>query len=207
MALWTKNKQWEKCQWQADDKAMIYGCGESVKDADTSPEGYTKIVQNYSHNIIQPDIWIGMDKPEAFGRKLLDTPYKKVFRGNYANMLVDGIPACEFPETYWIDVSKQKRASVLYNKGINCPFYWNQNTFQVAIHLALWMGFKTLAFAGIDLQGKYFDNRKLTKQQVARTELLLVEEFNWMKWFAECAKKLGITLENMSLTSRLTEII
>ena len=213
IALWTwSGMNWSKCPWHAEDKgnlkAVIYGSGESLKEVDKFPKGYMRIVQNKAVSEVEPHIWIGMDEPEAdFGRELMESPFRKVFRGNYAGMLVDGIPAKEYPETYFIDVKPQNKSVVFGNRGLDCSFYWNKNTMQVTIHLALWMGFKTIAFAGVDLGGSYFDKRKLSKKRKANTDRLLKQQFEWMKWFVKACKRAGITLENMSENSRLKEII
>lgn len=212
MALWTwTGTSWAKCPWHSlskgNLKAVIYGSGESLKEVDKAPAGYMRIVQNWAVKEVEPHIWIGMDKPETFGRELMDTPFRKVFRGSYAGELVDGIPAKEYPETYFIDVKQQDRGAVFHNRGLDCQFYWNKNTMQVAIHLALWMGFKHLAFAGVDLRGNYVDGRELTAKEKADTERLLKEEFEWMKWFKMCSGFGNIKLENMSGKGRLNEII
>jgi hypothetical protein len=188
-------------------KAVIYGSGKSLRNADKNPEGCMRIVQNWAFKEIEPHIWIGMDEPQTFGIELMNTPYRKVFRGNYAGLKVNGIPAKEYPETYFIDVKPQDRKSVFKNKGLDCQFYWNKNTMQVAIHLALWMGFKHLAFSGIDLKGHYHDGRKLSPEKENEMKRLLNEEFEWLKWFWMCAVYSGIKLENMSKNSRLNEII
>jgi len=214
MALWKwTGTNFEKCAWYSTNmhnlKAMIYGCASSLKEAPVNPKGYLRIVQNMGYKVIEPHIWIGMDEPEWFGPEFSEMPYRKVWRGNYAGNLVANIPAKEYPEMYFMDVVKQDRHELFYRKGLDCQFVWVGNTMVAAIHLALWMGFKTIGFAGIDLQGMYFDDKDstLTEQEKINTKRLLEEEFEFMTWLVGCGRATGITFENYSKTSRLSEIM
>jgi hypothetical protein len=211
MAIWTwSGLNWEKCPWHNLDKgnlkAMIYGCGPSLNTAPKTPEGYFRIVQNMGFKSVEPHVWLGMDDPDFWDQDFFNSPFRKVLRGSFGGAEAKGQPVKDFPETYFIDVKAQSRDSVFLNRGLDCQFYWNKNTMQVAIHLALYMGFKTIAFAGIDLQGDYFDKRELSDSKRAELNQLLKEEFTWLKWFAEVTEKTGITLENYSENSRLNEI-
>lgn len=212
MAIWKwTGVGYEKCPWFSTStgslKAMLYGSAMSLHDSDKAPNGYMRIVQNRSFKLVEPHIWIGMDEPSVFGKELLDTPYRKVFRGNHSQCLVNGVKAREYPETYWMDVNDTKRESIFFNRGLDCQFFWNKNTMQTALHMILWMGFKSIGFSGIDLGGKYFDDRKLTDQQIEETNLLLHQEFEFMRWFCEICNNQSISLSCFSKKSRLSELM
>ena len=214
MSIWKwKNNKYEKVQWfgkPRTEKAVIYGSAMSLLDADKEPENAVKFVQNMAYKTVTPDIWVGMDLPEVFGKELLDTPFPKVLRCNYANEKCNGIPAKEYPETYFMDVVPGLKAELMFRlpPSLGTIFYFNWNTMQVALHLILWMGFKHIVFSGIDLQGiGYADGRKLTKAKQEEIPRLLNQEFEWMKTFVESANKYGVKLENTSETSRLKELM
>jgi len=211
MALWTwVGTHYEKCPWYSLSKGMLpavlYGAGQSLNTADIVEQGAFSVVQNWAVKKVEPHIWIGMDKPELFGKQHMDTPFRKIFRGSYADEKVAGIPAKEYPETYFIDVEPQDKSVLFFNRGLDCKFFWGKNTMTVALHLILWMGFKHIIFSGIDLCGDYFDNRILDDKLKLETDRLLLEELSFMKWFSNIANKQGILLENRSDISRLKEI-
>jgi hypothetical protein len=211
MALWTwVGTHYEKCPWYALSKgvlpAVLYGAGQSLNSADPIETGALRVVQNWAVKKVEPHIWIGMDDPNLFGKQYMDTPFRKVLRGSFADVRVDGIPAKEYPETYFIDVEVQDKAAIFFNRGLDCKFYWGKNTMSVALHMLLWMGFKHIIFSGIDLCGAYFDNKQMDAKLKEDTDRLLAEEFTFMTWFAAVAKQQGIKLVNRSDASRLKEI-
>lgn len=211
MALWTwVGTNYEKCPWHALSKravpAVLYGAGASLNTANVVEKGALRIVQNWAVKRVEPHIWIGMDDPNVFGAEHMDTPFRKVFRGTFADTRVNGIPAKEYPETYFIDVAPQDRSVLFFNKGIDCKFFWGKNTMTVALHMLLWMGYKHIIFSGIDLCGTYFDNRTMDDKLKSETDRLLIEELDFMRWFADVAEQQGIILENRSDSSRLKEI-
>ena len=208
MALWKwDGYEYLKAAWHSTEtgnlKAMIYGTGESLKEADKTPKGFMRFCINHAYKEVEPHIFIGMDDPTKFGRELLEMPFRKVFRGAYASILVDGIAAREYPETYFADVQSDSRGTIFFNRGPDCNFFFSKKTMIVTLHLALYMGFKHIAFSGVDFGGDYFYNQKLTPMEVQT----LNEEFEFMKWFAQYCVKAGITLENTSSKSRLKEIM
>jgi hypothetical protein len=184
-------------------KAMLYGTGESLKEADKSPKGYMRFCINYAYKEVDPHYFIGMDDPNKFGRELMEMPFRKVFSGGYANIKVDGIAAKEYPETYFADIQSDSRGSIFFNRGVDCNFFFSKKTMFVALHLIMYMGFKHIAFSGVDLGGDYFYNQKLNDAEKKTLE----EEFIFMKWFAEACPKANVTLENTSKVSRLNEIL
>jgi len=212
MAIWTwTGTRYEKCPWHKTNishlKAMIYGCGTSLNTANVAPSGYFRIVQNKAYERVVPHVWVGLDTPDIFSKEHTASAYRKVYRGNHGLELVDGIPAREYPETYFADVVPLPKEEIFTQKGLNCQFVWQKNTLTVAIQLAIYMGFKTIGFTGIDLQGDYFDNRTLTDAEQKKIDMLLAEEFEFMKWLCSAASLSGIALENHSPNSRLCEIM
>jgi hypothetical protein len=121
--------------------------------------------------------------------------------------MVDGIATREYPGTYFIDVVPQERDALFNNKGLDAQFYWTKNTMVVALQMLMWMGFSHIGFSGIDLHGSYFDGRELSLKFKADTELLLREEYEFMRWFVPEAQKRGMTLENHSSSSRLKDLM
>lgn len=211
MALWKwTGSSYDKAPWHSLSKgklkAMIYGSGKSLNDANPSPDGYMRFTINHAYLKVEPHVFIAMDE-DFMKADFMNKPFAKVFRGNHCEYLVDGeTKAKEFPETYFADViDGGLQSSIFYNRGIDTQFYFARKTLIVTIHLALYMGFKHIAFSGCDFGGEYFD--KQYGVMTERENRTLNEEFEFMKWFVPTCKTMGITLENTSKISRLNELI
>ena len=211
MALWSwSGAEWDKALWHKlhrPDRAVLYGCGPSLADADPIEKGAVRFVQNHAFRKVDPHIWIGMDKPDDFGADLLAVPCRKVFRGNYSMEPLAGKLARDFGDVYFADVAEMPKSQIWFGRGPDIKFLWTKNTMTVALHMILWMGFREIVFSGIDLGGHYFDNRELTGAQKAKLDQLFNEEYSFLQWFAETAKANDVRLINRSKTSRLADIM
>jgi hypothetical protein len=211
MAIWIHNgADWDKLplhRLSRPGTAVLYGCAPSLNEADLIEEGCTRFVQNWSFRKVEPHVWVGMDKPSDFGVELMNKPYLKIFRGSFARDIVDGIPACDYGMSAFADVSLGNKSDIWFRRGVNTSFVWQSNTLTIALHLILWMGFRTIVFSGIDLQGEYFDNRTLDNVQRDRINKLFEIEYNFLCDFASIAKTQDIRLINRSKKSRLSNIM
>ena len=204
--LWAWNEiknKWDTIEWKAKQTpgtAIIVGSGLSVQKEVEYPPCSLKIVQNMAYQFVKPDIWIGMDKPKMFPQVFSTYDYPKICRGNMFDFEVMDTKVKLIPETYFMSMKIIPRESI-FSANI---FSWTKNTLVPSVQLAIWMGYKKIAFHGVDLKGNYADGRKL----LAKTQKLLNQEYIWLKWLnGECKKK-GIQLINLSgKDSRLSEFI
>jgi len=211
MPLWTyTGVKFEKCPWQRisrPDKAMLYGCGQSLLTAPSTPNA-VRFVQNHAHRIVTPHVWTALDKPEAFTDCLRKPGFPKVMRGNFSSDLSGGIPARDWPDTYFADVAEGSFDLMFFgDSGIDAKFVWAKNTMATTLHIMLWMGFRDIVFAGVDLHGSYFDGRILTNEQEESQARLHDQEFVWLKQFADCCRRRVIQLRTVDASSRLAEIM
>ena len=206
MALWSwPNSQWVKVPLYRDahsGKALIYGTGPSLATAPTPPDRL-RISLNFAFLKIEPHIAVAMDFPALFG-DLVHRPFMKVFRGNYGVELVDGREARLYPGTFFADTDMKNRPheAMFNHAGDDTVFIWTKTTLAVAVHLALWLGYRNLGFAGVDLS-----NNLVPGQPMTSTDQTLEQEYQWMRWFAKESKRRGIILGTYSQESRLTEIM
>jgi hypothetical protein len=208
MALWRYNDLgWEKTSWAKmtrTSSAVLYGSGESLNSADLEEKGSMRFVQNKAWKQVEPHVWIGMDVPSTFEDELFtSTQFRKVLRGNHTNELVNGVEVKDLDEVYFADLVEKDRGAIWTERGMDTKFCWLGNTMAVSLHIILWMGFKEIIFSGIDLGGKYCDGRDV----IPKVKRLMEEEYVFMKWFTEVAKKNGVKLINRSPTSRLKDLM
>lgn len=211
MALWYWNgAAMSRADWhrlRRPERAVLYGAGESLNDADPAEKGAVRFVQNHAYKVVTPHYWVAMDKLEYFEPAAPRQQCMKVLRGPYCDETVDGQLAKEYPDTYWADIASEGRDMVWFERGAHTRFFWDAHTLGVALHLILYMGFRSIAFAGIDLRGEYFDRREVSPEDRALNERLWPRELEFLSWFAGVAKTEGIELVNRSPGSRLEEIM
>jgi len=226
MALWRwtppPKPHWVKCPWHKQGKwprparAVIYGSGQSLISAPV-PEDAFRIVFNRAWQVVEPHLWVGLDRPAIFDSPnghLSATTFPKVYRGffsSYPALPGDSTQlARDIPCAHFADTATGDRDEIFANHGLDQTFLWTENTMHFAIQIALWMGFRDLAFAGIDLHGRYFSReiqQRLTLRQIKASNQLLVEEFRWFKRFIPEANRRGIRISCLSPGSKLMELL
>lgn len=189
--------------------ALLMGTGKSLNTIsdDDIPGNVVKFGLNHSFRAIRPDIFLALDEPAYFGKDVAEAPYIKVFRGNHADVLVDGIASKKYFNTYFADMEVGNREKVFSFNGIETKFWWNKSTFYFALHFIYWMGFRKIAFIGVDMKGDYFDSRTLSVEEEKDNRNYLEQNFEFMKWYAEAAGNFGMKLVTCSKDSRLNEIM
>jgi hypothetical protein len=209
MGLWAwDGEEWRKQCWCRDERpgrCVIYGSGPSLKTAPNIP-GAFRLVQNHAARFVEPHLWVGLDDPALYDY-IAYAPFRRVYRGNYADNLVDGIPARRLPDSYFADVKEMSPISIFEQKGIDAAFMWNKNTLAFAVQMALWLGFRVVSFAGIDLKGAYADGRELSEVDRLDCEKLWDEQLAFMKWLAERASARQIRVTCLSPESRLATVM
>lgn len=209
MAIWRKEAgKWLQPPWHAEPhpgRVVIYGSGQSLHTAPTIP-GSTRLVLNFAHRVIPPDIWIGLDRVEIFDAALLLSPVVKVFKGGRQNETYQGQPAHALPGAHFADVAVGNRIDIFAPASLETKFLWAKNTLTLGIQLALHMGYRHISFAGVDLRGPYFDQDCQDRSKPDKVRQLLEEEFQFMRWFKHACDHRGIETFNLSPGSRLAKI-
>lgn len=137
MALW-KNGEKVTIKARRNDVYLLFN-GQSVN----SPYVSTISVGNcYSPS----DIWVGMNRPEDYCLKELPSQSKKIFRKYFQHLVSDA---------YLADIAQPRNGIIDIFRLRSCDVYfvWLHHSLGVALHVAVWMGFKRIHFVGLSPNG------------------------------------------------------
>jgi len=155
--------------------ADVYICcpGPSLADVDPAilqvPGAITIAVNSAYPHIARPAFWIGTDHPACFDKALMWEPFPKILRAAWKEQLIFGVPIKACPQTYFADARKDVHPlDMWHNLSDNlCLVTRVWNSFDAALHFALWLGAKRIHLVGCDFGGAkdYYDDRVLTPAQ------------------------------------------
>ena len=96
-------RNWECYNTQQSNVAILVGGGPSLNKIDVSNltgPGKTVFGLNTTYPKVRPDIWVGMDDPKCYDRRIFHEPFPKVMRGNYYERDCEGVPLLSLPNLY-----------------------------------------------------------------------------------------------------------
>lgn len=183
--------------------------GPSMPTQDLRGRGRKVFGINTVYPKIVPDIWIGMDKIGCYDRNILYESIPKIFRGGYWNMEVDGKFVRDFPETYFANVEKPEGKTMFDLRAHDTKFTWYKHTLGVALHIMVWMGYKTIHFAGCDLGGEkdYFDDRVLSDKNREYNRRLYRQQVDFLREFCKQGVKAGVRCVSCTEDSPINEFM
>ena len=209
-------KNWECYNNQQNNVAILVGGGPSLNRLDISNltgPGKTVFGLNTTYPTVRPDIWIGMDDPKCYDRKVFYEPFPKILRGNYWDKECEGVSLLKLPACYFARVKKvEHKGDIFYKIDDNTEnFIWDKNVFVTAINLILYMGFRKIYLAGVDFsidEGDYHhssivlsDNNKLWNKHLYK------HLYRYTDWLYSTGKMCGIDIHSISPGSRINEIV
>jgi hypothetical protein len=165
---------------------------------------------NTAYPTVRPDFWIGMDEAFCYDVNLLDETFPKVFRGTYAEMMLDGEKVKHKPETYFADVGKLPEGKTMFDlRAHDVKFAWHSHTLGVALHIMIWMGAKNIYLLGCDMGGDkdYCHDLTLTPEQKARNKRLYAQQIEFLKEVSEQGKKYGVKIHSSTPESPINEFL
>lgn len=162
---WVQSKAFAKKNLGAD----VYLCcpGPSlaqVKSEDLDVPGVFKLAINTAYPHIRPDMWIGMDTPNCYDKNIWWESFPKICRGTYKEAIIGGQKIKGCPQQYFADIVNQANPLTMFHRrNHDAAFVWQSNTFELAIHVAAWMGAQNIYLLGCDFGGSkdYHDDRVL----------------------------------------------
>ena len=209
-------RNWETYNTQNNNIAILVGGGPSLNKIDvtklTGP-GKTVFGLNTTYPKVRPDIWLGMDDPKCYDRKVFYEPFPKILRGNYYDKNVEGIPLLKLPSMYFASVSTfDHKADIFYRIGKDTDsFIWDKNVFVTAINIILYMGFRKIYLAGVDFSlndGDYhYGENVLSKKYKDWNENLYNHLYRYTEWLASTGKMCGIDIKSISPDSSINEFL
>ena len=167
-----------------------------VNDKDLHIPGVYTIGINTSYPHIRPDMWIGMDTPGCYHKDLWWEPFPKVMRINYRDTILAGERLRDCPAMYFANLSNGDPLRMFNMRGHDTGFVWDSNTFELAIHVAVWMGAKRIHLLGCDFGGSrdYYDDRELRPEQRSRNHRLYAKLLDRLGSLGAEAEKHGVKL-------------
>lgn len=214
MALWYDcGKGFVKAYFaRGDIKADGYLCcpGPSLREVDNTKlhiPGAMVFALNSAYPKIRPDVWIGMDFPECYDRRLWWEPFMKITRGSFRYVRCENTPIKDLPNVYFADCAPNDPQKILTMRQHDTSFVWQNSTLVTALHIMIWMGVKYINLVGCDFGGKadYYDERVLTDSQRDRNRRLYDKQIAFLKTFKDQALSYGIELRSCTPESPINE--
>ena len=136
-------------------------------DGDMRGLGRLIVGINTSFPGVVPDLWIGMDRPEAYDPSLWRTPFPKICGSEYQMDVYHGIALRDRPGTYFTTGTMGHYGEIFTRRDHNANFLWIKDTFWLALNVIVWMGARRIHLVGCDLGGDrdYYHKLKLTDMQ------------------------------------------
>ena len=220
MALWyeTGNGPVKTSFAKKSHNSAAFVCcgGPSLKDIDPkilNGPNRTVFALNNTYPFVRPDIWIGMDDPLCYDRKLFNEPFVKIMRGGYQNRFredkqrIDGLF-----NMFYADVKKPNGELCTFKlRAHDVNFVWLYSTISTALHIIVWMGFQKIYLFGNDLnntKGDYHDKTvNLSKINKDNNTRFYDQVYDYLKRFSEIGKKYNIQLISCSKNSRANDYL
>ena len=161
-----------------------------VRDEDLHVPGAMVLAVNTAYPHVRPDVWIGMDRPECYDPRLLAEPFVKLVGSRYRDDAFAGRMIREYPNVCFVSGTEGRPHELFDRLGPDAEFIWNGNTFQTALHLAVWLGCERINLLGCDFGGAsdYHDARVLAEPHKRRNRELyarLVDELPMIRLEAQ----------------------
>lgn len=215
MPVWNFNGRWNKVPWARQRLGLdVYLCCPGPSLATVDPEafrapGVFTVAMNTAYPKIRPDLWIGMDRPPCYASSLMMEAFPKLMRGGLQDVMWGGRKACEYPQTYFIDVEDSKKLDILDRLLPESKMVWRKNTFFVALNALVWMGARRIHLVGCDFGGAadYYDDRVLSKEHRTRNQKLYGNILRELRPLAADFGRAGIKLISCTKDSPLNSFL
>lgn len=194
------------------DTSVLLCCpGPSLADIEGDLRGPRRLVMgvNTSYPKVVPDMWIGMDDPSCYDRNLFYRPIRKFLRRSKTNTILDGRPAKDFPEAYFIDVEEGCVEEVFQRRAHDVEFLWRKHTLGVALHLLVWLGAKEIHLVGCDMGGDadYWDDRVLPEEKRRYNRALYERQIGFLRIMHAVGLANGVKIVSATPHSPINEFM
>ena len=209
-------RNWECYNTQQSNVAILVGGGPSLNKIDVSKltgPGKTVFGLNTTYPKVRPDVWVGMDDPKCYDRRIFHEPFPKVMRGNYYNRDCEGVPLLTLPNLYFAGISPCKhKADIFYRIDKDTKtLIWDKNVFVTAMNLILYMGFKKVYLVGVDFslnEGHYhYSKASLCKELEDWNDNLYQHLYKYTEWLASTGAMCGIDIISLSPNSKINKFL
>lgn len=198
---------WTGSEWKLSNffrevnsaRAILVCGGPSLKNVDTSLlRGPGKVVlgMNNTYPFVVPDMWMGMDDPKCYDRRVVFEAFPKFFRGGYQDRGFQDVLPINMNNVHFINVKKGPREDIFRRaeKGAK-HFIWHNHVMAVAMNLLIHMGFRDITLVGCDLdntKSDYHNDIVLNEVEKSRNTRLYGDIYAWLKWLNKECRNRGI---------------
>lgn len=157
---------------------------------------------------IYPDVWVGMDGPGCYDRRLWWEPFVKIARGNYSRLTCCGFPIGWGPNTMFADTEGGELEDIFRRTGPGAKFLWCKDSLGVAMHYAVWIGAKRINLVGTDLRTKeadYCHDANLTVPQRNRNARVYAQQAERLAKWAEMGEHYGVRIVSCTPDSAVND--
>jgi len=169
---------------------------ETVKNVKIKRPGVFSFAVNTAYPLVRPDVWVCLDRPECYDRRVWWEPFIKIIRDCRRNYTVAGQPIKYAPQTYWATFKDPVPMEYIFEaRAHDAPIAWFKNVMGTVLHLMVWMGAKKIHFVGCDMGGEkdYHDERELKKVDREENQQLYKKLAGpYMESFTRLGKKYGV---------------
>jgi hypothetical protein len=153
-----------------------------------------------------------MDFPQCYPREIFWESFVKIMRGGMEKFPCENHHLSECPNLYFADCQETDNVGLVFEfNSDDMIFAWTNNVMLIALHVALWMGYKRIHFLGCDFstkEGDYHDGIKELSDHNRKTNNILYDQLNnFLKYFGEEGKKHGIEAISCTPNSRINEYL
>jgi hypothetical protein len=190
--------------------ADVYLCAPGPSLIPMAPEpGIYIAALTKAYPAVRPHLWIGMDEPPCYDRRLWFEGFEKIVRLNFQDVEVGGVKLKDLPNVLFASCDKLKVADIFANLQDAQPLIWVHDTLFVALHVLVRRGARRIFFNGFDLRhvagaDYHVQSRKvLTPELRARNQVLFDKQVRLLREFAAIAGQHGIACVSVTPGSRL----
>ena len=211
----TQWRKWECYKEKQLGVAIFVGGGPSLNKIDVSKltgPGKTVFGVNTTYPTVRPDIWVGMDDPACYDRRLFHEPFPKVMRGNYHGRTCEGVDVKTLNNMFFAGVSKGDHKGDIFDRigPDTSTLLWQKNVFVTTMNLILYMGFRDIYLAGVDFsleEGHYHHGSELPNEYKDWNENLYNHLYNYVDWLASTGGMCGVNIKSISPESKINDLL
>ena len=183
----------------------------NVKDSELHGPGRMVFAINTAYPHIRPDVWIGVDTPDCYDKRIWSEPFTKIIRSGYQDERVSGKTLKEHPSVFVASLKKPEGDPFEFfrMRGDRVPLTWHSNTLCLALHVIAWMGARRIYLIGCDMGGSsdYHDGRVLTEQRRQENRKLYAQQVKMIRELVPILKEQGREIISCTDKSPLNEFL
>jgi hypothetical protein len=201
-----QNSRLARASMQAD--AYLCAPGPSLVPVAAEPGVYVAALTK-AYPAVMPHLWVGLDEPECYDRRLWWEGFIKITNGGYRDRAVERVPVRNLPNVYFADLLPISIERMFVEGRDDFVVFDPQHSLGLALHVLLMLGAKKIRLVGFDLQSVAGQDYHRTARKVLspelrrRNQVLFDEQLFFLSRFAALALEHGVEVISCTPGSRL----